>query len=75
MYNYLSQLEDNGIGFSVNQSYEGFGLRSMRERVEEVGGKLTVFSEKNVGTRLIAVLPKKILEKVKYEVYENPNCG
>lgn len=51
-------LEDNGVGFCINQSFEGFGLRSMRERIEEVGGQLTVLSEKNEGTRLIAVIPK-----------------
>lgn len=30
----------------------------MRERIEEVGGQLTMLSEKNAGTRLIAVVPK-----------------
>lgn len=53
-------LEDNGVGFNTNQPYEGFGLRSMKERIEEVGGQFTVSSKRHAGTILMAVLPENL---------------
>lgn len=46
---------DNGIGLPPNLR-AGVGLRSMRERAEELGGKLIVESQSNV-TRVLAILP------------------
>jgi signal transduction histidine kinase len=36
----------------------GFGLTSLRHRVEAVGGRLVVHSEPDKGTKLVAVLPR-----------------
>ncbi len=44
-----SDLNENGLG--------GFGLRAMRERVEQNGGRLLVESEPGRGTALVAELP------------------
>jgi len=50
-------IEDNGHGFSVVQnSGQGQGLRSMRERVEALGGTLLIFST-SAGTRVEAHIP------------------
>ncbi|MBI4202919.1 MAG: sensor histidine kinase, partial [Chloroflexi bacterium] len=51
-------VEDNGIGFLVNEALqEGhFGLLTMRERVEGVGGILTINSYPGMGSRIEALL-------------------
>jgi signal transduction histidine kinase len=52
----LLSIEDDGAGFDVDKvvrSMEGgFGLASMRERVEQVGGTLTVHTAPGEGTRI-----------------------
>lgn len=47
---------DDGIGISPD-AQTGVGLRSMRERTEELGGKVTIESQPSQGTRVIARLP------------------
>ena len=53
-------IEDDGVGFdpaSLKRSMEGgFGLASMRERVEQVGGTLTVHTAPNEGTTIVVAL-------------------
>jgi two-component system nitrate/nitrite sensor histidine kinase NarX len=53
-------IEDDGVGFdpaSVTMSLEGgFGLASMRERVEQIGGTLDVHTAPNDGTSVIVRL-------------------
>ncbi|MFN2222925.1 MAG: GAF domain-containing protein [Candidatus Promineifilaceae bacterium] len=52
------EISDNGRGFDVNGSFAGhLGLRSMRERVEQVGGSLTITSTSRHGTQIIATAP------------------
>jgi signal transduction histidine kinase len=43
-------IEDNGIGFDLEESKRGFGLGSMKERTELSGGTFTVGSIKGKGT-------------------------
>ena len=48
-------ISDNGIGFDVaSVEGTGVGLRSMRERIEALGGDFRVVSKQGQGTRLIA---------------------
>ncbi|MBN1451607.1 MAG: response regulator [Anaerolineales bacterium] len=57
-------IEDQGVGMPV--SYTGperrvrahFGLRIMRERVDEMGGTLSIETEAGKGTRVIVRLPR-----------------
>lgn len=53
-------IEDDGVGFdpaTVASSMEsGFGLASMRERVEQIGGTLDVHTAPNEGTRVVVHL-------------------
>ncbi|HEU0245320.1 MAG TPA: GAF domain-containing sensor histidine kinase [Candidatus Limnocylindrales bacterium] len=53
-------VEDDGLGFdptTVASSMEGgFGMASMRERVEQVGGTLAVHTAPNQGTRIVVRL-------------------
>jgi signal transduction histidine kinase len=43
-------ITDDGRGFDVSATTNGFGLRGMRSRVEQVGGTLTVTSSPGSGT-------------------------
>lgn len=52
-------VEDDGQGFDVERAEAGggFGLTSLRQRVERTGGRLEISSEVNGGTRVIVVIP------------------
>lgn len=53
-------IEDDGVGFdpsTVSSSMEGgFGMKSMRERVEQIGGSIVVHTAPNAGTRIVVRL-------------------
>jgi signal transduction histidine kinase len=49
-------ITDDGIGIDPSHPI-GVGLRSMRERAEELGGKLTIESKVGQGTTIMAELP------------------
>lgn len=51
------QIIDNGKGISSNLTIEGNGLRTMKERMAEVGGKLTIQSGDEKGTKIHLVVP------------------
>jgi signal transduction histidine kinase len=52
---------DDGLGFPnalpVEREYRSYGLASMRERAESLGGSLTVATQPSQGTRVTAVVP------------------
>jgi signal transduction histidine kinase len=53
-------VEDNGRGFDQRAKPKGdggYGLQTMRERMELCGGSLRIESHAGAGTRVIAVLP------------------
>jgi signal transduction histidine kinase len=53
------EVSDNGKGFNPKNIGPGsHGLNGMRHRVEAAGGKLSVSSTENSGTRISASLPK-----------------
>jgi signal transduction histidine kinase len=60
------QIKDDGIGFSPSTglSDRGLGLVGMRERVQAVGGNLTITSTLAEGTTVAAILPLGIPAKV-----------
>ncbi len=55
------RIEDNGVGFDPTAleraNYPRFGLATMRERAEAVGGFLTIHSRPGQGTTIEAVIP------------------
>jgi signal transduction histidine kinase len=54
----ILEISDNGRGFDVNGTFAGhMGLRSMRERIEQVGGNLTITSSPCHGTQIVATVP------------------
>jgi len=50
-------LGDNGCGFDPTGRHDGFGLQGMNERVEGMGGCLSIQSGKGQGTAISIVLP------------------
>ena len=50
-------LHDNGSGVDPAGRHDGFGLQGMRERVEGMGGQLSIQSAKGEGTAISIVLP------------------
>jgi len=53
-------VRDNGCGFdSVASKGIGHGLANMAARAQKIGGRLTVLSKTNEGTRVVLDLPKE----------------
>ncbi|MGV2987631.1 signal transduction histidine-protein kinase/phosphatase UhpB [Vibrio sp. E150_011] len=55
-------ITDDGVGFRLEESQKGFGLKGMQERVQALGGQLTIRSSMDVhdtqrGTVIDAKLP------------------
>ena len=50
-------VHDDGRGFDPAQSQTGFGLRSMRERAESLGGRFWIESNGGEGTTLHVNFP------------------
>ncbi|MGE5256901.1 MAG: sensor histidine kinase [Hyphomicrobiales bacterium] len=55
------RIEDDGVGFDVARFFkvegQGFGLHSMRDRAEAIGGTFQILSAPGRGTRVIAEIP------------------
>jgi PAS domain S-box-containing protein len=55
------RIEDDGVGFDVARFFEAeghrFGLRSMHERAEAIGGTFEILSAPGRGTRVIVQVP------------------
>ncbi|NLG50104.1 MAG: PAS domain S-box protein [Chloroflexi bacterium] len=60
------QVSDNGVGFDLAKLSrpieEGFGLFSIRERIESMGGRMEVESAPGQGTRVTLRLPLRLEE-------------
>jgi signal transduction histidine kinase len=53
-------ITDNGVGFDAGHDYSGhFGLRTMRERADAIGGRCNVLSKPGFGTTVLVTLPLK----------------
>jgi PAS domain S-box-containing protein len=59
------EIQDNGQGFALPQEWMDLvrkghlGLVGMRERAESVGGQLEIHSSKELGTRVVVIVPLK----------------
>ena len=58
------RVEDKGTGFEINahkqKNYCGFGLFSLSERIENMGGDLIINSSLGKGTKVILIVPINI---------------
>jgi len=50
------RVEDDGKGFELGQVEKGVGLDSMRERLEAIGGRLSISSGSSNGTQVMAAV-------------------
>lgn len=50
------EISDDGRGFDPQQPSAGYGLDSMRERMERLGGDLEILSTPGAGTRIVATI-------------------
>ncbi len=51
------EVHDDGCGFMPTPLHDSGGLSNMRDRVEAVGGQLTVDSTPGAGTRILGTIP------------------
>jgi signal transduction histidine kinase len=56
---------DNGRGFDPDKTNGGFGIRGIRERVQEMGGKFSIKTTEGKGTLSSIVLPSNMDSQVK----------
>ncbi len=54
---FVMDIADDGLGFDTSKSSNGFGLKTMRDRAEELNGTLTVESERGTGTAIAVSIP------------------
>lgn len=45
-------VEDDGVGFEINEAYSGNGLRNFKQRASEMMGEITIESSEGRGTRI-----------------------
>ncbi|MGF1603726.1 MAG: sensor histidine kinase [Thermosynechococcaceae cyanobacterium] len=58
---HVLEIIDNGRGFDPTQHTVGFGLQSMRERTEALGGSFTLSSQPQQGCQIQATIPRGLL--------------
>jgi len=56
---YIMTLEDDGTGFRADQVKPGsYGLSTMKERAQKLGGDASILSKPGAGTRIRVTIPK-----------------
>lgn len=55
--NLLVIIEDNGIGFNIDSSQEGMGLKNIHSRISLINGKIDIDSNINHGTTITIEVP------------------
>jgi PAS domain S-box-containing protein len=58
------EIEDDGNGFSPKKGDGGMGMRNMKERASQVGGKLSITSIPGKGTKISATVSKDRQQKI-----------
>ena len=51
------KVTDNGIGFDVNKTKSGIGLKNIKSRIDDINGLIRITSEKTIGTTVIIEAP------------------
>jgi signal transduction histidine kinase len=54
---FVMDIADDGQGFEPSRIKNGFGMTTMRDRAEELGGTLTIESEQGLGTAIAVFIP------------------
>jgi signal transduction histidine kinase len=56
---FVMDIADDGLGFDPSKATNGFGMKTMRDRIEELSGTFTLESERGRGTAIAVSLPLK----------------
>ncbi|MBF2067629.1 MAG: sensor histidine kinase [Calothrix sp. C42_A2020_038] len=59
--NLYLRIQDNGVGFDLNQNTKGFGLQSMRERTEALGGSFSIKTDVGTGCKIQVVIEDNLV--------------
>jgi signal transduction histidine kinase len=54
---FVMDIVDDGLGFDPSKTSNGFGMKTMRDRAEELSGTLTIESEQGIGTAIAVSIP------------------
>ncbi|MCI0615152.1 sensor histidine kinase, partial [bacterium] len=54
---FVMDIADDGLGFEPSKIGNGFGMKTMRDRTEELSGTLTIESERGTGTAIAVSIP------------------
>jgi signal transduction histidine kinase len=54
---FVMDIADDGLGFDPSKIKNGFGMRTMRDRAEELNGTLNIESERGTGTAIAVSIP------------------
>lgn len=54
---FVMDIADDGLGFEPSKIKNGFGMKTMRDRAEELNGTLTIESEQGIGTAIAVSIP------------------
>jgi signal transduction histidine kinase len=54
---FVMDIADDGLGFEPSKIKNGFGMKTMRDRAEELSGTLTIESEQGTGTAIAVSIP------------------
>jgi signal transduction histidine kinase len=71
----LLTIRDDGVGFDPAAAHVGkrrFGLHTMRERAESVGGRLAITAQRGQGTSVVAELPLEAPEEEEATEHATP---
>jgi len=66
-------IRDNGCGFDPAATSEGWGLESMKERAEEMGGKMELIPQVGTGTTIVLEIPLVTLSSEPHNAYTTSN--
>jgi signal transduction histidine kinase len=55
--------QDNGRGFDLEKATEGFGIKGISERVQEMGGKVSIQTTEGKGTLSSIVIPSSTISQ------------
>ncbi len=59
-------VSDDGIGFNPEKYFYGMGLRSIQERVEQIGGILQINSAPGTGTQILVDCQRSLVPELDY---------
>ncbi|MCK4565350.1 MAG: sensor histidine kinase, partial [Verrucomicrobia bacterium] len=67
------RIADNGCGFDPPESSGGWGLNSMKERAQELGGEMELKTRRGEGTTVVLKIPLEALSREPNRAYKSSN--